>query len=775
MHGEGLVRIRTWIAAFCFVAVAGLAWTPSHADSTNDPFCKQSQDDCIEYDVAPGKNPQGDDTNLYLYFPSQADNSTAPYFFKGGGPAGSVTLKQNTQYELVLQNAEVNNTLPCYIKTGSTGDKDWAYANGCDLANSQHLARCMACPYVGANYQGLNPGGIPRGESICPGCVPYTAAPAGNCSSTDGSIPAGTNTIMSLYTPSKSADSKPVATVEGGGAAQTIGLKPGAIYEVTVENSQYKEPMSCFIKAGQTGWEFAKGCDETNSKRSDDCVACWLIAGNKGKMTLAPGCAGKAQKVCRDNSQCGEWTKRITITNNCKDPVYMVLTPPKAENEIQTYNAQLWKMTADKAQMSTIYANPKNTNSSELYLSSELKSGDSLQVPVPGGGVASANFGVLLGCNKTPDPKTGWPGECVMGGALPGLPSTGVGTVFEYTAGCMKDALSGECTCTISPSDGSCLSSQDYFDLSQVSGFNIPMSLEVQGDADAYGCSFAKMYSRGDVYDCPSETSATIGGNDASGQPYSNPMLDKGVNLHVTLDSARGWAGCMAPEQWLQPPGGQDPYKNTDTVVLNPGVTDNAPNISDWYACNVMRAKGADQHPFNCTTPGCGGPQCARGPEFGALANDPSPAALAKGKGKPYTNYVKYLKAVGSDAYAWQFNDDASTMMCTRPGASVLVTLCPGPAGQQPYKKQKWAYSSQADNCQVNPKGAYDSLFACMKDKVKYKCASETVEKKDATTKKVLKATLYYCKPVLDGSGEGVSYDECMKNGDYCQTHGQAY
>jgi hypothetical protein len=397
-----------------------------------------------------------------------------------------------------------------------------------------------------------------------------------------------------------------------------------------------------------------------------------------------------------------------------------------------------------------MYANPQNTNSTALYRS-KVASGKTLSIWVPEGGIASGNFGVLLGCTGAPS-GYGWPSDCILGG-LPGQKSSGVGTVFEYTAGCKASA-----NCSMNPSDGSAMGGADYFDLSMVSGYNIPMSMEVTNNA-GFNCSFTKMAAKADLYDCPKENLATIAANSTL---YTNTQYVAGVDPKVSNTNI-GRAGCMSPEQWIE--NGQD---NSIPVAVGKGIGQ-TPNIADYYACNVMPAEGADKDPDTCQTPGCGGPQCSVGP-LGARG-DYTPANVAKSKGKPYTNYVKYLKAVGSQAYAWQFNDDASTMVCSKAGAEIAVTLCPGEPGQKPYANQKWGFKD--GDCGVAKNGKYDTLLACMKDNFDYTCQSETVAKKrsDGTA---VSAVLNYCKPVKKGAPGAVSYDACMaEDTKVCQSTGQ--
>ena len=581
--------------------------------------------------------------------------------------------------------------------------------------------------------------------------------------------PCGTNTWTNTVTYSAvngTSTEKVFSINNKHSGAVTKYMKQNVVWKVDVENTHFNQTLTTYIKVNSSGWEYANGCSKTSTKKGCEAAMLFPSPGTN----LSPGCQmtkytpsgppAPSGGVCGDNTKTTTWQKRITIHNNCMDTAYIVLTPPTAENKQQYYNANLWNKTAEKAGMIEMYANPQNKTSALLFRS-EITYGEDLVLPVPDGGIASANFGILLGC-ETPPSKGGWPGNCVIGG-VPGHASSGVGTVFEYSAGCTYTGADRN-KCTVNPSDGTCMGATDYFDLSMVSGFNVPMSMTI--DDQGNDCNFTEMSAITDLYDCPTEDLTTIAGNSTL---YQNAMLKSGVNLKIT-NNERGRAGCMAPEQWLEPPGGQGKYKNTNTVAASGGITTSTPNISDWYACNVMKAKGADKDPQTCLTPGCGGPQCAVGPL--GTPGQYDMVSLSKGKGKPYTNYVKYIKAVGSDAYAWQFNDDASTAICKKAGTSVTVTLCPGPAGQQPYKKQKWTYSESEGKCQVAPGGgSYDTLLACMKDNFDYKCQPEPVQKLNAKTGAAVTAQRNYCKPVP--KGQGVPYEVCTKNNSqYCQQTG---
>ncbi|MDK2955687.1 MAG: hypothetical protein PWQ57_1183 [Desulfovibrionales bacterium] len=595
-------------------------------------------------------------------------------------------------------------------------------------------------------------------EAFADGCPQYsTSGGAGFTQFTvapNVGLGSGNYTNISFYYPNNATANKScVHTMQGSDGAQTIYLQQGGVWQILVENNLYHQPSSCYIQVGATGWTFANGCSISSPQNSETCGGCQYMNAPPAT-SFNPGWI--PQRYAPPSPDNVQGTQRIHIKNNCADDIYLVLTPPTGDDELTRYNAQLWNVTATKGGFTIMYPNPQNASSGLLF-QQLVPSGDEIAVWAPNGGIASGNFGVLLGCTGAPSGPGQWPTGCIIGG-IPGQVTSGVGTVFEYTAGCMPGQ-----PCSMNPSNGNAMGAADYFDLSMVSGFSVPMSMEVVSNASGAGysdfqCNFQKMRAVADLYDCPNETSATVGG-----AGYSNSQLDSGVGLYVTNTDV-GRAGCMAPEQWLQ--GGQNPV-NSDVVHVSAGIT-TSPNIADWYACNGMPQAGADANPDTCLEPGCGGPQCAVGPK--GAQGDYSLANLAKGLGKPFTNYVKYLKAVGSQGYAWQFNDDASTMVCQIAGADVRVTICPGNPGQTPYAQQKWAFAN--GECGVDSNGSYASLLACMKANFDYACASEVVEKKRSDGSAVT-ASLYYCKPVAKGTTGAVSYDTCMANNtSICQSTG---
>ena len=579
-----------------------------------------------------------------------------------------------------------------------------------------------------------------------------------------------------------SAQSKDAAS-----PATTYYVKPGT-WKVELENSCIKQTLNTYINISNGTWKYAKGCNQTST--TADCDAGHLMpplpASNQpGGPNLTPGCQQNhftppppPPMVCGDNTNTTGWDDdRITITNNCADDAYIVITPPTADKPWKQYNLKLWEMAAKQAGMTDMYANP-NDLSSALMFRRKLASGQSMKIPVPEGGIASGNIGVLLNCQQDPT-GIGWPGNCTIG-AVPGTASTGVGTILEYSAGCTYTTDEDRKTkCTINPSSNLqyCMGGADYYDISMVNGFSIPMNATVRNSTD-YKCNVTEINGVTDLFDCPTENSTTISATGSYVKPYNNPQLAQGINLNISNNATvKGRAACITPAQWLNA-GGQNP-KNTQTVALGKDPVElNELSIADWYACNGIPSGQDSGNPSTCTGPGCGGPQCAIGPD-GVLSTY-NTANLIAGKGIPYTNYVKYLKAIGVDGYAWQFNDDASTLLCNKAGAPVHLTLCPGHKGQKPYKKQKWVFEN--NRCNALPPdgdGKYDTLLACMKDNYWYTCQQEEV-KKFGPDNTVVSADLNYCKPYkakTDSSAlsSGVplqTYEQCMQHEAQCQKFG---
>ena len=636
--------------------------------------------------------------------------------------------------------------------------------------------------------------------------IPYTGPQTGSKFFTIAMGSCGTNitnTATYYYIDSDNVAHKAFSADNTSAGASGYLMKYG-MWRIDLVNTKFNQNISTYITIDSSGWEYANGCSPASTTK--ECYASHL--GPSAQTSLSMGCQvtkltpppnptptpptpptppkpkpkpkpnpnNKPKPTPKPNpnpnsggSSSGKipaWdNERITIINNCADPAYIVMTPPSNADM-----KALWVKVAQNANMTMMYSN-NSTKTGKIYRKLLLEN-HSMKVPVPNAGIASGHFEVLLNCQQAASGYN-YPQNCTLGG-LPGHVSSGVGTLFEYSAGCRYTDTT---KCMNNPSKPSeKLGKADYYDLSMVAGYHVPMSMKME---DGFECSFTEVSAITDLFDCPNEDDSTISINVKNGIAYTNPQLTqtntwnkkKGISLAVRNEGTipdDSLAGCMSPYQWLEPPGGQFPANTKDNVAVPTPVSVEQTNISNWYSCSGMHAKGADADPQHCQEPGCGGPQCAVGPE-GQLASYDM-ADLANGKGKPYTNYVKYLKAVGSQAYAWEYNDDASTVICQKPGAKVTVTLCPGPSGQKPYQKQKW--DLVGNDCYPVSNGTYGTLLECKKAYFYYGCEAETVEKKSDSGN--ISAQLNYCKPVglKSKMNQGTTYEQCIAQEKICQQTG---
>ncbi|WP_415719353.1 hypothetical protein [Maridesulfovibrio sp.] len=714
-------------------------------------------------------------------------------------PSQTYYVKNGT-WKVELKNTYFNQKLNTYI---NIGNGTWGYAEGCNSASTD--PNCSA-----GHLMPPLPASPPQGgPNLTPGCQMnrYSAPPTpsgipspywsmseqtgftgitmalGACS-----VNGTQSTITASYSVKTGADTEYQFSVNNKDPrSMIVYMKQDALWKVDVANSYFNQNRTAYFKVTSSGWEYANNCN--SSSQNQECSAAELLSPTSTTPpTINAGCQETRytpppppQLVCGNNTQTTDWDdNRITITNNCADDAYIVLTPPNANATYQQYNRELWKMAAARRQMDTMYANP-NDLTSALMFRKKLESGTNMTIPVPEGGIASGNIGVLLKCQTDPT-GIGWPGNCTIG-PVPGTASTGVGTILEYSAGCTYTSETDRKTkCTVNPSSNEeyCLGSSDYYDLSMVNGYSVPMHASV-ANGTAHECNVTEINGVTDLYDCPNETNATISATGENVQSYNNPQLAQasGIGLYISNDpGGNDRAACITPAQWLNA-GGQNP-KNKQLVALsgNP-VALNELNIADWYGCNGIPPNQDPGDPASCFGPGCGGPQCAVGPDGQVgIYNEPN---LVKGKGIPYTNYVKYLKAIGVDGYAWQFNDDASTVLCKKAGVAVHLTLCPGKEGQEPYNSQQsWTFEDK--KCQALPPGSsgtYTTLLDCMKDNYWYSCQQEEV-KKLGPNSSVVSAKLNYCKPYKPKNDQSAgsdgtplqTYEQCIKYETQCQTYG---
>ncbi len=456
------------------------------------------------------------------------------------------------------------------------------------------------------------------------------------------------------------------------------------------------------------------------------------------------------------------YTPRVEIFNNCADQVHVIITTPDDDA-----SRALWQ------NVGTTDSTVIETGTHNSYkMTKPIAPQGSQTLCLPDAGAAGGNIQFLLKCEDTGNTVAGWPTGCLNG--TPGQDSNGVNSVFELTPGCK---YSDKSLCSKNPVDGTPLSVMEYFDLSVIDGYTIPMDVQILG-ADpktTYQCTYAKRSAIVDLASCPYENSNSFYAQyikDECGIDVDAMNDGKGPSM-VLLDDVNKTlpVACMSVKRWVDSPVGQNKLTAACTTKLKALPQ---PSFFDWYGCAYKN--GDDGYPALCTTPGCGGPQCAVGP----LGKTKDYAHLTNGLGKPYINRVKTLKYTGNEAYAWEFNDDASTLVCHKWGASVKLTLCPGQAGQKPYDldNQKWAYDATTMKCGVNTSGAYTSLAACSEANYKFYCGTETVQKlsKDGIVANNAVAHLHYCVPVTTEStaaqkASAVSLSQCQNSP--CQATGQ--
>ncbi len=483
-----------------------------------------------------------------------------------------------------------------------------------------------------------------------------------------------------------------------------------------------------------------------------------------------------ATAVCSSSATAG-FTKRVTIVNNCSDAASVVMTTPAAASS-ETLWAESGIYCSDSSTTCTGY-NPfvSAVIAHKYVLTTAIPSNGSQDLCLPNGGASSGNFLFALGCTGT-DASTGLPTGCKIG--YDPATNIAVDTLFELTPGCMNEP------CTTNPSDNTPLGPTDYFDVSAVNGFTIPMFLQIDPAhpnawQDTYQCSFPSRELTPDLASCPYENFKTIS------TKYNCPYLStgnngKGASMAAT-DGSDNIIGCMPFEYWM----------HTQAGAQGCTVSGSTPTVLDYYGCTSQNPGTNDSYALECTWPGCGGPQCALGPD-GTIGNYAvstqndlkiyayAAKSLARTKGVQYTNYVKMLKEMGQNVYTWMFDDSVGTLQCNTPGASITLTLCP--ANQTtPYDttNQKWAYDSSTNKCAVNPSAGttYATQYACMAANAKYSCQSESVSKVETGSSNPVEwvyGYFNYCKP-LDPStasaaqmAAGVSLASCQSS--TCQASG---
>lgn len=326
---------------------------------------------------------------------------------------------------------------------------------------------------------------------------------------------------------------------------------------------------------------------------------------------------------------------------------------------------------------------------------------------IPDQGAPNGNFRFFMGCpslsdNSNPFDESG----CVVGSIAGDLAA--VNTLFEPTFGCVK----GSKTCAFNPAANpakhrlcptqpnakNCgyLSSTDYYDISAVDGYTLPLKVEASG----VGCSAPLIDgSMLDLGSCPSESSNTLYSTNAAQQS----LIDKGISL--LSEDGKYRRACIAPFHWFETTTSGSPA-NTDPT--QPNCANAKCTSVSYYA-----GDGCDGAQPRLACPGGSGPQQRVGPQQNgrfAIQN---------------TNWVTQIYGLGYTGYTWQYGDGVGNQTCPAAAkTSYTVTLCP--EGGKPYEKSRWKFSAADGDCAVAPDGTrgrwYPSLAACQRDNMLYVC-----------------------------------------------------
>ena len=474
--------------------------------------------------------------------------------------------------------------------------------------------------------------------------------------------------------------------------------------------------------------------------------------------------------------QMGEsgYTKRLTVLNSCGEKAWLYMTKPAMPEQWD-----FWKKASGGVDVT------------DTLVRSPLKTGVPYHYCIPDKGAPGGNFKVFLEpCEKTGD-------DCIIG-ATAGVDRVAVNTLFEASFGCMPEIDKSKCA--INPSaTGERLAAADYFDISSVAGYTVPMYMAVT-NANKLTCDASSSDgSMLDMASCPSENkpqpdgygttmvAVTIDpatmtkcmkapGDDTGncqgsgfapckedadctdGNTQMRSLLNAGFSLlnQGSAGGATGYQGCAAPQQYLNGHELGTPPK-TWSRKTEPKIPmgamgsagwppDTLPfNTACWYGC-ASKA--------NADAPGMGGYECDKGPK-----QDGSHP-------KSMTGYVRRLKELGMNGYAWEYDDFGANHNCAQKSpelsAQFLVTLCPGkstkakypwPTGAKPYlTTQSWNWTNGTCTM-VSKEGTYESLVKCQRANLKYKC---TKLQAGADANPVYHN---YCVPVESG---GTSYEACQ-------------
>ena len=173
---------------------------------------------------------------------------------------------------------------------------------------------------------------------------------------------------------------------------------------------------------------------------------------------------------------------------------------------------------------------------------------------VPDRGAPNGNFRFFMGCPSLANNNNPFGGGgCVIGAITGDLAN--VNTLFEPTLGCMK----GSKTCAFNPAANpathplcpsqpnakNCgpLSATDFYDVSAVDGYTLPIEVAASGK----GCSAPLIdASMLDLASCPSENKKTLYSTNAMQQA----QIEKGFSLLTSAGPYR--KACVAPYLWFE-------------------------------------------------------------------------------------------------------------------------------------------------------------------------------------------------------------------------------
>ncbi len=366
-----------------------------------------------------------------------------------------------------------------------------------------------------------------------------------------------------------------------------------------------------------------------------------------------------------------------------------------------------------------------------------------------------------LGCVDSDNSTFKEFGDCKLGAdfgnSTLGNDLAGTHTWFEVTWGCNETDYNTYCkddpssaTCfahcaenpSINPNTGKNegLGATDYFDISVVDGYGVPMSVAASGDGtDQCGDGISsKDLGFLDLASCPSETSATLAVPESGDEAAIYTWLDgeqKAISMLST--TSNGYSqNCAHPHSWFS--GNVLGTTITDDPrPIAPATSGSDCNSANWYGC----ANACNNSSGTAVTPSGGATQCQAGPEDGS-------------KNVAKTNFVRRLKAMGITGYTWQFDDATGEATCPQ-GLTYTLTLCPLKAGQTPYdtSTQSWKFVSDSNSCTLADDGdddTYTTYWDCISSNATYTTAVHT--------------NVTYCVP--DSGGEYANYAACAKTLD---------